>query len=237
MSTFVKDIGNKTVTLAKNIGNKFKTATANIGDKFKTFGKTTQFGFTLIESNESCKLDDAETSLVVEGEKLKKIIIGSYVFDLSHKYLNDGNGDYPTLEQVKKDTVLDTIKNLVSAKIILSKLAEEAAKLAAKAAETAVAAIDINRIESQAEAAAKLAAEAAKLAAEKATTAAEKATTAAEKAKAAAEAAEAAKLAAEAAKLAAEAAVATSLTPGGKKSRKSKSKKGGKRRKTARARK
>jgi hypothetical protein len=76
--------------------------------------KTTNYGFTLLKSDiKKCKLDDNETSLVVDGQKLKQIIIGSYVFDLSHNYIP---GNYPTLEQVKADAVLDTIKNLVNVK-------------------------------------------------------------------------------------------------------------------------
>ena len=76
--------------------------------------KTTNYGFTLLKSDiNKCKLDDNETSLVVDGQKLKQIIIGSYVFDLRHNYIP---GNYPTLEQVKADAVLDTIKNLVNVK-------------------------------------------------------------------------------------------------------------------------
>ena len=55
-------------TLVKNIGNIFRKTSVPAQEK------TTNYGFTFSDSNGLCKLGDAETSLVVEGEKLKQII-------------------------------------------------------------------------------------------------------------------------------------------------------------------
>ena len=136
--------------------------------------KTTNYGFTLLKSDiKKCKLDDNETSLVVDGQKLKQIIIGSYVFDLSHNYIP---GNYPTLEQVKADAVLDTIKNLVNAfddeESVYAEIVEKSAKEATEANDANVAktaaktAAEAKNAAAKAAAKAKSAAEAAKSAAE-----------------------------------------------------------------------